>query len=169
MKTYVIILSKFFPKGHRREGEPTEFDSSFTAGQISVKCEKCKTCMCMGECFTKTKLHTIRGNYALWEKRINEVVAGNAVLSIREWSGKPYNSPQIEIAKLTAEDGVGIQRLEYIDDGCCKFVKINGALQNYIKIETIASNDGLSKQDWEEWFEHHDKYMAIIHFTKFRY
>lgn len=169
MKTYVIILSKFFPKTHKRAGQPTNFNSSFSAGQLCTKCEKSKIEMCMGECFANVKLHTIRGNYQLWEKRIKEVQNGGAVLSIREWSGKPYGSPQIEIARLTAEDGVGIQMLEYVDSGYCKSVRVDNALQSCIKIDTIAENDGLSKRDWEDWFTKHEEYMAIIHFTKFRY
>lgn len=49
-----------------------------------------------------------------------------------------------------------------------KYFNING---KYIDREILANNDGLSKEDWQEWFRGYDlsKPMAIIHFTKFRY
>ena len=92
MKTYAITLSKHFLTTHKRAGEDTDFKEKFLNGE---------------------KIHTIRANYPLWEKRIKEVQEGNAVLS----------------------------------------------------------NDGLSFEDWEDWFRGYDlsKPLAIIHFTKFRY
>lgn len=113
------------------------------------------------------KIHTIRSNYQLWEKRIAEVERGEACLSIREWTGKPYRSKQIEIARLTKDDGVGIQKLEFLD-GKIGLPRIGIVYQR--KTE-LASNDGLIIWDWEDWFKNYDltQLMAIIHFTKFRY
>ena len=129
--------------------------------------------MCMGECSTGlSKLHTIRANYPLWEKRVKKIQAGHAVLSVRQWSGKPYRSKQVEIARLTADDGVGIQKLCFDKDKdgvpSFRYPDING---KYIDRETLANNDGLSKEDWQEWFMGYDlsKSMAVILFTKFRY
>lgn len=85
MKTYVITVSEKFPTKHKRKGEPTFFRENI----LAVK-----------------KIHTIRNNYEFWKKRIDEVQNGNAVLSIRVWTGKPYASPQEEITYLTDEDGV---------------------------------------------------------------
>ena len=90
MKTHVIILSKFFPKNHINAGKPTDFKSSF---------------------LSKRKVHIIFTNYPLWEKRIKEVLRGEAFLSIRQWKGKPYRSSQEEITRLTAKHGVGIQKI----------------------------------------------------------
>ena len=59
----------------------------------------------------KKKIHTIRANFPLWEKRIKEVQEGRAVLSIRQWTGEPYRSKQVEIVRLAAEGGVGVQKL----------------------------------------------------------
>ncbi|WP_418988089.1 hypothetical protein [Bacteroides heparinolyticus] len=150
-KTYVLTLSEFFPKTHSKAGMPTNFKEKF---------------------LKKEKLHTIRANYPLWEKRIKDIQNGNAVLSIRQWEGKPYRSKQVEIARLTAEDGVGIQKLSFYKDKdgvpSLKFFGIEG---KYIDREVLANNDGLSKEDWQEWFSGYDlsKPLAIIHFTKFRY
>lgn len=106
IKTYVLTLSKFFPSTHIRKGEPTSFRDAFNAGQVFNRGSACL--------YRHPKKHTIRSNYPLWLKRITEVQAGKAVLSVRQWTGKPYRSPQEEIAILTNEDGLGIQELKKI-------------------------------------------------------
>lgn len=107
-----------------------------------------------------------RGNFPLWEKRIAQIQNGEAVLSVRQWTGKPYQSKQVEIARLTAEDGVGIQELKLTD--LSRPTTING---QRIELNLLAKNDGLGFNDWFYWFEKYDlsKPLAIIHFTKFRY
>lgn len=147
MKTYVLTLSQVFPTKHPRKGEPTGFKDKF---------------------FSKEKIHTIRANYPLWEKRIKEIMAGTACLSIRQWSDKPYRSKQTEIARLTKDDGIGIERLHFThpyDAGSAMF-------ENCTRdIDALAKNDGLSLQDWLAWFRDYDKRepMAILHFTPYRY
>lgn len=89
MKTYVITLSQVFPTWHKRAGEPTKFRAAFLSGQTCSKCKKRNHAMCTSECFSGLKIHTIRANYPLWLKRITEVQQGKAVLSVRQWSGKP--------------------------------------------------------------------------------
>ncbi|MFP3041866.1 hypothetical protein LQZ19_08595 [Treponema primitia] len=114
------------------------------------------------------KRHTIRANYAFWEKRINAINRGEGVLSIRVWEGKPYRSKQREIARL---EKVGIQKLH--------FVNFMGAYYNFT-IEDLekqtteidfAKNDGFSNfDDMLAWFHDYPSGdMAIIHFTSFRY
>lgn len=146
MKTYVLMLSRVFPATHPRKGYPTGFR----------------------EAFRKTKWHTIRANYNLWSKRFEEIAAGNAVLSIRQWSYKPYQSKQIEIARLTREDGIGIQCLDIANlFGCDRYI-----VDCYdVPLSLLAENDGLSTEDFLDWFKGYDKSknLAIIHFTKFRY
>lgn len=139
MKTYVLLLSKNFMKSHPKAGQPTDFFDKIKRGK---------------------KVHTIRGNYGLWKKRISEINAGKAILSIREWSGKPYASPQTELMKLTY---VGLQKIErtalgwFIDD-----------VDSDVTTKQIASNDGLSIEDFAAWFKGGkilNKEMAVIHFT----
>lgn len=156
MKTYVITLSRKFPATHKRHGEPTDFREKFlgTPGMLR-------------------KLHTIRANYTLWAKRFEKIAAGDACLSVREWMDRPYASKQVELVRLTKEDGIGLQKLQLevadksfgiyharIDDGC-----------GSASIIKLATNDGLSLEDWKKWFKDYDhsKPLAIIHFTKFRY
>lgn len=169
MKTYVIILSKSFPVTHPRKGQETGFAAAFRSGR---------------------KIHTIRGNYPLWEKRLKEVQRGEAVLSLRQWTDRPYNSPQKEIARLTASDGVSVQRGTLVrseregNDGAKHFTYwgiIDKAKRHY-NIDDMAKNDGFSSfTDFTAWFDpSFDKQepnengwrilgLAIIHFTKFRY
>lgn len=148
MKTYVLILSKVFPKIHKRAGEETEFELKFVFGG---KLEK---------------KHTIRANYPLWKKRMAEVQQGKAVLSVRQWTGKPYRSKQVEIARLTAAHGVGIQMLKMID--LFRPATIDG---HKVELPDLAANDGLSFNDWYDWFKGYDlrEPLVIIHFTPFRY
>ena len=143
LKTYVITLSKTFPQGHPRAGQPTNFRESFERG---------------------LKIHTIRCNYDLWAKRLDEVIAGRAVLSLRQWSGKPYGSKQEPpIRILTKEDGVGYQ----------KIAQQRLFSDHFIINERGAYHDGLSQTDFYDWFwfdpKPTEKLYIIIHFTPYRY
>lgn len=150
-KTYVLMLAKNFPASHPNAGSPTGFREKFLSGN---------------------KLHTIRANFPLWVKRIREVQQGKAELSIRQWEGRPYLSRQVIIGCLTAESGIGIQKLTFqLDrDGCASFnfFDIDG---HYPELSSLAANDGLSVEDWKEWFRGYDfsQPMAVIQFGKFRY
>lgn len=142
MKTYVIILSKKYPKGHSYEGANTNFADLLKRGK---------------------KIHTIRCNYPLWQKRIAEVQMGEACLSIRQWEDKPYRSKQVEIARLTKDDGVG---LEYLI--LPPVLRLENILNSYPKLD---HHDGLTHAAWLDWFENYPRNvkLPIIHFTKFRY
>lgn len=166
MKTYVLTLSSVFPTAHPRKGQATVFAPAFRNGQTCKKCKENTPAMCMGECFSIRKLHTIRANFPLWEKRFNQIQCGEAVLSVRQWTGKPYASKQVEIARLSAEDGIGIQKVHFVD--LMRPTTING---NRVELPDLAKNDGLSFTDWFDWFKGYDlsQPLAVIHFTKFRY
>jgi hypothetical protein len=151
MKTYVLTVSEFFPKTHNKTGLPTGFINSIG---------------------NKSKKHTIRGNYELWKKRFEKIDKGEACLSIRYWTGKPYNSPQKEVFNLTKTDGIGVQKLKSWDLLHDRAYCLN-ANKNVLPVGTdeLAKNDGLTPSDFKEWFKKYDlsKPMAIIHFTSFRY
>lgn len=148
LKTYVITLSKTFMKGHPRAGQPTNFREKFLKGE---------------------KIHTIRGNYELWAKRIKEVEEGKAILSVRDWSEKAYRSPQVIIKDLTKEDKIGCQKLTF-EDGKFEAQFVDGNYC-YTVLDTPAKNDGLSFEDFKAWFKNYklNESMAIIQFTGFRY
>ena len=143
MKTYVLTVSQKFATRHPRAGELTNFPSAILEGR---------------------KIHTIRANFDLWQKRIEEVSKGAARLSIRIWTGKPRHSTQQEIASLTAANGVGIEKL--------KFYGVETVVNNkWVDVLRLTANDGLAFEDFEQWFKDYDltEPMAVIHFTPFRY
>lgn len=155
MKTYVLTVSRTFPTTHKRAGEPTYFTEKIACALF-----------CSGDCndcnFKSKKIHTIRSNYNLWEKRIKEINEGKAILSIRYWSDKPYRSPQIQLCLLTE---VGLQKLE--NPSNFVYAEIDGKKCNW---EDLAANDGLSFDDFCDWFKvKQDEPMAVIHFTNKRY
>ena len=148
MKTYILILSQTFPKGHPEAGKPTHFIASVLQG---------------------VKTHTIRENYAEWENKIKEILEGEARLSIRIWEDKPYRSRQIELLSLDKNSGVGIQKLHSFDDETAYFIGSNGNVLP-VSLQELANNDGLSLNEWKGWFKDNAKFpLAIIHFTDFRY
>lgn len=159
MKTYILMLSKRFPVNHPKAGQHTFFRDKILASLFHNH-EYWK------------KLHTIRANYLLWEKRIKEVRDGNAMLSLRQWADKPYRSKTQEIVRLSASDGVGIQILEFEKDcdgmASWYFFNIDGKCPSLVD---VALNDGLTLEDWKALFKDYDlsRPFAVIHFTPFRY
>lgn len=176
MKTYVIMLSQTFPATHPRKGEQTYFKEKFINrnGYLYEHQDDDLYTDEFAEQPIQRKIHTIRANYPLWRERFNQIARGEACLSVRQWSGKPYASKQREIARLTKEDGIGLQVLTLLRSTSGEILVKTDVAENvykYIKSETIAANDGLSLEDWSNWFKSYDmsKPLAIIHFTPFRY
>lgn len=178
MKTYVLTVSRVFPCTHKRKGERTNFVCkilhTINFNESGVDLYRICSNECETSCFRRLidpKLHTIRANYELWAKRIEQVQKGEAILSIRYWSGKPYNSKQVEICQLDKDSGIGVQKI-YFQRAFFKSNWIVGQSEFPDQLlSVVAKNDGLSLEDFKEWFKGYDlsKPMAIIHFTKFRY
>ena len=160
MVTYYLNLSQVFPSYHPKAGKPTNFEGAFNAGQVFNRGSECL--------HRHPKLHTIRANYEFWSKRFEKIDAGKACLSIRQWIGKPYGkgSTQRELMRLTHENGIGIQKLQFVKNKYC-------LIDNFClpSVRILANNDGLSLEDWADWFRQYDlsKPLAIIHFTNYRY
>ena len=153
MKTYVITFSTHFPTTHPRAGEPTHFVEKIAKGE---------------------KKHTIRANSDLWIKRIGEVIHGEAELSLRYWSGKPYKSPQVEFGKVTKDDKPNVQLMFFREENIYRpAVYYSVEPKNWIglKAEAVANHDGLSLEDWIDWFKGYDitKPLAIINLGNWRY
>lgn len=172
--TYPIILATRFPAGHCYENQPTLFELKlhltlecpFRFGQEEPDClfrslhKECKK-------FCLKKAHTLRGNYKLWEKRFEKINRGEAVLSVRVWEGRPYNSPQREIVRLSHKDGIGLQKLTF-NTHSSNYVFVGDKPVTYTQ---LAQNDGLSFLAWCSWFSSWvaTEPLAVIHFTPFRY
>ncbi len=150
-KTVVLILSKTFPRKHRSAGLSTNFQRSLTAGK---------------------KIHTIRSGYEVWKHNIEKVQGGTFFLSLRQWVGVPYRSKQEEIKELKSTVGYERITMQYDPEtGIIKAV-ING--RRYEDVKQIAKNDGLSWEDFVDWFfgQGTDRTLfqgVIVHFTNFRY
>lgn len=149
------MLSRVFPTTHPKAGQETDFKPKVMAALNGMPCYR-------------KKLHTIRANYELWKKRFEEVERGYAVINLRQWIGSPYHSKTVLIKTLTSKDGIGIQKLTFYTSRIV-YPTIDDNYQPTIL--EISSNDGLSKDDWIDWFRGYDlsQPMAIIHFTDFRY
>ena len=155
MKRYRLVVSRTFPDKHSRKGDETKFVEKII-GQI--------------------KIHTIRSNFDIWAKRIEKVQRGQAVIELYHWSGKPYQSNQIVFATLDKDSGCGVQALIFperhiSDANVCGDEYPNPTWYKGVLSSELAKNDGLSLDDFKEWFKDYDlsKTMVIIHFTKFRY
>ena len=161
MKTHVLIVSRNFTKSHKKAGRQTWFFENIING---------------------SKMHTIRADEkGLCEKRIKDVQDGKAILSIRYWTGKPYFSKQREVTKLTSNDDIGIQKVRFLLDDINNPAIQRPELQTekakevfellFGGVDVLAANDGLSVDDFKEWFKNYDlsKPMTVIHFTNFRY
>lgn len=144
MKTYVLMISKEFPKAKWGPGRKTNFAWKIAQGE---------------------KKHTVRMNYELWRKRFEEIDKGNAMLSLRIWEGLPYNSSQFEIFKLYHTNGISLQKMIVKDEK-------NAIVDDVpINLSEIAKNDGLEFCDFLKWFSEVQKgeELALIQFTRFRY
>ncbi|AWL07957.1 hypothetical protein HME7025_00072 [Aquirufa nivalisilvae] len=181
LKTYILTVSRYYPSTHPRKGQETHFVGKIGKVLLGYLEEKYGRHAIGGiiDLYNfdggwklDPKYHTMRANYGLWEKRIKEVQEGKAVLSLRYWEGRPYNSNQVEFAQLHKGSGVGVQKLEFEDEEFENPVII-GPLHDFFlnNIELLANNDGLSLNDFKAWFKGYNisQPMAIIHFTPFRY
>lgn len=155
IKTHFLMVSEVFPAYHPKKGKSTSFRYMINEALMPD----------LNSLIIGKKLHTLRENYTYWEKIINEVLAGEAVLSLRVWAGKPYYSSHIEFKQLDSSSGLGIQKLEHPDNFV--YATIDGKKYDWAD---VANNDGLNFLDFCDWFKvRKPDPMAVIHFTKFRY
>lgn len=150
-KRIIISLSKTFPKTHKRAGVKTFFLRSIKDGK---------------------KIHTIRTGYERWKHNLDKVINGTHIVSLRQWTGIPYRSPQDEIGLLA---DIGYERISMSydpDTGKVRAV-ING--EPFADVEALAEHDGLTWSDFVDYFFGKGAHNAtlfqgiIIHFTPFRY
>jgi hypothetical protein len=146
MKTHVLRISKTFPSYHPKRGQPTHF-----RGKIELE----------------DKIHTVRENYEFWKKRLDEVNAGKAILSVRQWIDKPYKQPGDET--MFEMDKVKYETFELSELG---MIRVGGRMLYIEEHSMMASNDGLTQQDFYDWFKLGRKVIPlgiVIHFTDFIY
>lgn len=149
-----LLLSNRFPASHTSAGQPTNFERSILIGQNGG---------------SNGKIHTIRENYAWWEQKAIKINAGDMVLSLKQWTERPYHSEQRKILELKK---IGVQHIsmEYDRETGKLICLIDG--KPYENTGQLAANDGLSLPDFIDWFFGDGKTSfsgVIIHFTDFRY
>ena len=161
IKRYRLGVSKTFPATHPRKGEQTWFVEKINDVMMPISHNAI-----MGK-----KIHTIRSNYPLWAKRMEEVQAGRAVIELFYWADKPYRSKQVVFATLDKDSGCGVQELSFIENKIDFPSVPGGGYAARVTTEWLSKYDGLSLEDFKAWFKGYDlsKKMAIIHFTKSRY
>lgn len=153
-KNIVILLSKKFQLGHSKAGKPTHFEERLKDG---------------------VKIHTIRTNYDWWKNSIDKMKSGNFRLSIRQWSERPYQSKQTEVASIDSPE-VGVQRIRITYDALTRTMDAIVDETHSADVRDIARNDGFDDlSDFQEWIFGKDPKDGetfngiVIHFTPFRY
>lgn len=190
-KVYVLVISKYFPAYHPKAGEETHFMSKILLNFDKVVMQdeygnqfpsndshdsKCAAAI-VREMGFEPKLHTIRNSYALWAARAEKINRGEAVLSLRQWSGKPYRSKQEEFLRL---EKIKVQQIRILKVPLIVVPygthPIFGKVENCFPfdLDELAKNDGLSTDDFRAWFQMDRKMFqfdgCIIHFTEnFKY
>ncbi len=151
-KKICITLSRVFPKTHNRAGEPTGFSDKLASGK---------------------KIHTIRRNYDLWRLNAEKMQRGGYALSIRQWIDKPYRSKQREIH--VQNEPIRVQKVYMHYDSTKDSVDVS-VEHTLVDAEYIAKNDGLTLEDFKDWFfsnvrhkEDADFNGVVIHFRPFSY
>lgn len=150
MKAVVLLSKKFFP-AHFRAGEATEFKAKVLNGQ---------------------KRHTCRSNYDYWKKKIASLQEKGGTLCLRQWTDKPYRSPQEDVLEVPANI-CAVQPLILRRIGLGFSAEVEG---NPVRLEELARNDGLTPTEFAEWFtpvfektKEDALTFAVIQFTTFRY
>jgi hypothetical protein len=188
IKRHVLMIAHRFMSTHPRKGQFTWFQEKIHLGQKSAPHPPIAEPILVKDTFGSgtlmtwyPKITTIRPNYVNWKRKIDEVNRGEAVLVLKYWSGKPYNSSPVEILEL-GKGQVGIQRVVLYNSGAAIFDDATNISKScpFNEIEQLWINDGFNEfNDFFHWFCPPLKRVdvvrklefdgALIHFTNFKY
>lgn len=148
----VITFSRHFPKGHPKAGQPTHFVE---------KIESCLADIIPGWEMSKTfTLHEWEPYYNCTMPKHHTIRTGSRfkpgeTVSLRVWSDKPYRSRQIEFAQVEVKKTWAF-KLRPIKVHDAREVRVYRFINNILVTDAmakeIASNDGLSIEDFDAWF-----------------
>jgi hypothetical protein len=162
----VITFSRYFQKSHPKAGEPTYFVEKLwkSLGNEFVE----KEAISIAASFTDLRKDSVNDFGAMKDIHFNRIMSFEPKLhtirggqrfkvgdkfSPRVWTDKPYNSPQSKIADDLEVKKVFSIRV-FVQDfgklGLQSVITING--KDFQNIELLAKNDGLSQQDFLNWF-----------------
>lgn len=152
----VITFSRNFPVGHSNAGQPTHFVEKIYKGLYLMKSvpkeiQDTFNYSIMNDTSILPKIHTIRAGKR-WK-------VGDK-FSPRVWTGKPYASKQLEISpELTLQTVIDFE-IELDKDYICILIgdavmyEENSTFCTQLEaLTTLAKNDGLSLQDFKDWFK----------------
>lgn len=168
MKTHVLMVSRTFPSWHPKKGQPTYFLEKILRARNKRPKKQLFIQHGLDYSIKETKIHTIRSNFDFWHKRISDIHYGGFELSLRYWEGMPYKSRQIELLKIPGKD-LSLQKLIFIDGDINRpTIAGNGSAVFGISPDMLSENDGLTLEDWKQWFINYDLTVpfAIIKFVK---
>lgn len=157
----VITFSRVFPSYHPRKGEPTFFVEQILNAIAPKKSNGIVDMDLLSDevksvvndfvllAGTDKKSHTIRSGHR-WK-------AGQK-FSPRVWTGKPYNSSQLEIAPP-----IEIKKIFNFEMDLCGVYSVNGKYLDELQCPLLAKNDGLTEDDMFHWFmPNYDKPKKFI-------
>lgn len=151
----VITFSRTFPSHHPRRGEPTFFIEKIWASRhvdYDYKAPVKALLLIADKIFqAEPKHHTIRAGKR-WK-------VGDK-FSPRVWSGKPYNSKQIIIGP-----DFEIKKIWDIEISGSPHPIIKIGKDGYPSAEELAKADGLSYDDFREWFTNSPQYRKTQKFS----
>lgn len=136
---------------------------------------------------TGAKRHTVRANFDYWRERIERLQQRGGVLSLRQWSGKPYEkgstqelimdvpASMVEVQRLVMSREQDTESEVLVDGSDGVFAKATDTEYRYfaeveghhVPVETLAKNDGLTLEDFKAWFNPvFDEYESNVQVTK---
>ena len=153
----IRTLSQYFLKGHTRYQQPTFFPEMFL-NSLAFKYtsfEYFRMLINFNDHIPPLKIAAFYENLNPEIKqckphtiRLGKHFSENDKISIRTWLDKPYNSKQIILAP-----NILLKRVYNIQLGRHLSGELVTLLNNKkININTLATNDGLSLTDFNEWF-----------------
>jgi hypothetical protein len=176
----VITFSRQFPKGHPKAGQNTLFVEQvlnalgydYHSGEYLSLLQELNNPkkvdvigfyfgLGMGDDTTNEKLHTIRSG--------NRWKAGDKA-SLRVWSGTPYNSPQIifapelemkQVIPFCIHHDIVDPDTMWVDIGTKYWHRTDVEIEKSI-LPTVCKNDGLSLQDFLNWFKYPKPFQGQI-------
>lgn len=148
-----ILFSKVFMKSHSKAGQQTFFKEKILSGLIYFK--KCPRSIAHAD-----NVFDARGNLKFFPK-VTTIRAGHRwkvgdTFSPREWIDKPYRSKQRSF----------YQELKIVKIYNFRYEPMNGYFLNDYSIDIsktyIPQNDGLTIEDFKEWFETEKRFDGQI-------
>lgn len=160
----VLTVSRFFPAGHPKAGQPTWFVPKIWNGLRNQDYS-------LPESITKyvPNISQLLSNddyleaMTIREIKLTTIRAGNRfkpgdMVSLRVWSEKPYRSKQIEFAQVEVKRTISVTI--HVDEFLSSWVGENTNKPNswnLLPLCEVAKNDGLQCDDFVNWFKIHPK------------